>query len=517
MLSIEPVKDFSSANPYVELKWKGFSLNEIASNPELRFFKVKTFTALFSATGLGMTYNPANEFLSTLSLEEQKTIAQALIVMYIEILSDYGVERIAELEDTLGDILNKLDDSIDLCGRIKYFVEHSNIPISDMEFAGTRPQHTPDMTFHKEEAVDFVTISILMKVISPVTGAFIDKYNKIIDTRFKELHAYAIMRDIFQKRYAPLIIKFRNYIRTLISSKHKDDSTSTINGNTLEATTDMAEAVLVIKRITGMDLYRPDGNVITYIASCCRFGVDSQQQNASVTKPVKIIAAPVDLDKDEGNASVLESESKQSASTADTATLIRWAATKTTQRIIKEEGIDAELMESVIAFYNRNMVAVNPITEYLLCSYYGADIGGAQGIRYLGVKNITEFIALLQIILARNNTNLLAHALSFTVGTVDKPMTFESSTFMTAWKSTQVYTGCKRVFPSGFGDRDWDTKLKEISTFLSRKTCIYNTAPAIWTLMDAEPLNGKTFEDLKDLMVEIMLFIQLYYKSKQFN
>lgn len=515
-LRFDPVESFSSANPFIVMSWSGFSLPAASMYPELKLFKVKTFTALTkSISNIGMTFGPANDFLSTLDPNTQEAIATAFLAMHLEISDPkYTVNEIEELEDILGDIILQLDDDTDLCGRINAYIRKSNIPISDMAEAGTRPQDTPEMTFVQEEAITITTIAILMKILCPILGAFTDKFNRIIDTKYKECHAHAIMTPVFKKRYDDIICKLTYYIKTLISSKLKSDPTAYINGNTLDAMTSQSLDTIIIKRFVNVDLYRPDGNVIKYIASCCRSGADSQQQNASMSNSVRIITDPVELDKDEGNASRMESESKQSIRTADVPVMIKVAARDTIRKIIKSENIDQELIDATFAYYKRNPVVMNPISEFLLCTYYGQDIGGGLGIMMLNSSIVSQLAALLQIICARDGIHNIAHALTFNIGLNDKTPTFESNSFSISWKSSSAYTDCKRVIPAGFGELDWDIRLKDIADFLATKHCKYNTAPAIWDLLNTNPCNEKPFTNFREVMVEIMGYICKVYTDK---
>ena len=96
-----PVDKFSTANPFIVMKWSKFSIPEAAMFPDLVYFNVKSFTAFTrDIAGLGMTFNPVNDFLETISLEEQKAIASAFLVMHIEISDpQYTVDKIEQLED----------------------------------------------------------------------------------------------------------------------------------------------------------------------------------------------------------------------------------------------------------------------------------------------------------------------------------------------------------------------------------------------------------------------------------
>ena len=517
MLCFKAVKNFSSANPLIEMDWSGFSLPELAMCPELSAFNVRTFTAFSKdATGLGMAFNPVNEFLKGLTIDEQYTIATAFLAMHIEIANEkYTVSRIEELEDVLGSLVNALDDKIDLCTKINKYIRTSNIPISDMKEAGTRPQDTPEMTFVQEEAITITTIAILMKLLCPIMGAFANKYRSDLDNKYRECHEAAIMTQLFNKRYRTIICKLEYYIRTLISSKLKEtDPTSAVNGNTIDAMTNLSLDTILVKRFTNVDLYRPDGNVIKYIASCCRSGADSQQQNAAMSNSVRLISDPVEMDKDEGNASRMESESKQSVKTADVPVMIKIAAEGTIKKIMKEEDVDQDMYESILAYYHKNPVSINTISVYLLCTYYGQEIGGGAGIKMLNAETVAKLAAILQIIFARSGAYFITHALTFTVSTADRIQCADDIAKLNGWKSSQVYSECKKMIPAGFGEKEWDAKLKSIETFLTMKTCIYNTAPVIWDILGQPSQNDKAFSEFKELMVELLQFIKLVYQSK---
>lgn len=517
MLYFSTVEGFSSANPYVEMCWNGYTVPEATINRDLLKFNVKTF-AIFTRGNVGpdMAYHPVNDFLKYISLEDQKEITTAFILMHLEIAtSSSDVNYIEELENKLGNIINLLDERINLTEKITTYIKQSDIPISDMAEAGTRVQDTPEMTFKYEDALQVTTIAILMKLLSPITGAFIDKYSKLIDNDFKESHAQAIMLSLFSRKWKYLIIKLRNYVQTLIANKlKKDDPTSWFNGHTLERVTTQILDTLLIKRFVGVDLYREDGNIIKYIASCCRSGADSQQRNASMNNSVRVIQDPIDLDKDEGNASRIESESKQSIRPADVPVIVKVAAIATWKKLIQEENLDPDLVESVFAYYRRNVVSMNPISVYLLCTFYGQDIGGGVGIMMLNSTIVSQLAAILQIIAVKKGIPLIAHALTMTVGLASRVPQQDDYIFMNTWKTSAEYTSCKKLFPSGFGEKDWDAKLKDIASFLMEKNVVYNTAPAVWELMNEEPKNGQTFTDFKELMFEIMNFIQVIFSYK---
>lgn len=519
MLYIQAVQDFSTTNALVELVYSGFDIPEIDEWPELNLFDVRTFTVFTKyPDGPSRAYNPVNEFFTTLTIEEQKEIATSFAIMHCDImLGKDDASDVTTVVDNIGEVIDQLDIRLNLCDRLVDFVEHSSIPISDMEDAGKRAQDTKPMTFVREEGVIVTSICVLMKMLSPITGVFIAKYTHVIDNKYKEIHTQTIMTKLFTRKYYDLIVKFNRYVTRLVETKISITPTAIFGGCTLDSVARLTIDMILVKKFAGVNLYEADGNIIKYVASCCGSNVESSSKNASATNAVKIISDPTDMDQDEGNQSRLESESRQSAKTADFPILISIAAKHQCKKVIEMEEIDAELIERTFAYYRANTVFVNPITECAVATYYGADLGGGAGIFLLQAPVMSQLAAVLQILCVQRDAPMLGHVLTANCPATDKIPDSADCVFMNQWKSTLEYQECKRILPAGFGEKEWDTKLKDIALFLTTKTLTYNTAPAVWELCDVQVRNGKTITDQLEIMVELMRFIKIIYKKRSLS
>lgn len=524
MLYFQPVDDFGTSNPIIQMCWSGFDLPITEETQHLTQFNIKTFSTLTSkkqekdpltgeiSTGPSMAYDPVNDFLSGLSVEDQEKIALAFLYSHLEIqCGKPDASDIEEVEDKVAYILDQLDKDIDICGKTEIYVRNSNIPMADMSDAGTRPQDTPEMTFHEEEAILITAITIFMKLVSPLMGAFINKYAGIIDNDYKEAHARAMLTPLHRRRYNDLILKLHFYINRLVKGKLKIDATSMYNGQTLARATRHAVDMAIVKRLVCVHLYRRDGNIIKYLASCGRGSTESQQKNIATNSGAKILADPQDQDRDEGNTSRMEVESGQSVKPADVPILLNVASKKCWMNLIEKANLNPELVESSQAFFRRNPIVINPISQYILCMYYGPDLCGGSSIMNLNSSAVGELCATLQLYLAMSGAPMLAHAVSVNLSESPRIPQKNDYLFSNGWMNLPEYTECRKVLPSGFGDKEWNGRLKDIASLMMQRVMVYNTSPAAWDLIGQTSRNGKIFTDFTPLMVEVMRFVTFIY------
>ena len=479
MLSFQPIENFSSSNAIVKMVYSNLPItDEFPSS--LLLFSVKTYASFTREEGgIGMAYNPVNDFLTTLDEWQQAQIVYAFLTIQLLIHeANIDLDDIEEVENRIGDVIDQLDQDINLFSYIETYIKNGNIPISDMSDAGSRAQDSEEMTFVESEAITITAITILMKLLSPIIGTFIDKFSKILSNDIKESHAQTIMVKFFTRKCKDLMKKLSFYINRLIEGKYKQNPSSVYNGKTLETSTRSTMDTIIVKRFVGVNLYKEDGNIIKYIAACCR---SSAEPHISAANAVKIISDPVDLEKDEGNTSRMESESRQSIKTADVPILIRVAANSLWKKAAIDAGIDISIVEQAIYFYKRNPITINPISEYLLATYFGPELGGGESIKFLNSDTISKLATVLQIIAIQNGSKYIGHILTAVFSINDRYDSRQSDfVFLNSWRTTIIFSECKKIFPAGFGESEWDAKLKQIVEYLVRKDVYYCTAPSVW-------------------------------------
>lgn len=528
MLYFAPVENFGTSNPFIEMKWNHFELDIPTDWQDLTCFNIKTFSTLTSrkkevvetvkavSTGPEVAFDIVNHFLTTLTTDEQQKIAYAFLLAHAIIKQGKNdASDIEQVEDKIADVLNSLDLEIDLCRKTEQFVHVAKIPLADMSDAGSRPQDSEEMTFHSEEAILIIAITIFMKLIAPIMGAFIYKYSGVIDNEYKESHTRVLVNKLHERKYRQLLTKLHFYIKKLVEQKLSIDATSMFNGHTLAVTASHAVDVAIVKRLVCVDLSRSEGNIIKYLASCGRGSTESAQKNINTNRAARTLTDPVEQDKDEGNISRMEVESTQSAKTADIPIILTVYADILLKRIIDEEELDQEEVETVKAYYRRNPVIINIISQYLLCMFYGPDLAGGASIMHMNATIIGDMCAVLQMIFAKHGAYVLAHALTFNVAESPRQANINNNdyAFTNGWTSTSEYSTLRKILPQGFGSREWNGRLKQIAEFVIQKTVLYNTAPLIWDIIGDTPRNNKPFVDFMNLMTSIMKFMELTWEQ----
>lgn len=508
MLYFIPVEDFGSQNPFIQMKWDGFNL-DIDPTDEATIFNIRQFHNLISTkTGPGVALNPVNHFLKTLSITDQEAIASSMLLAHITIMeAGETEEEILEVERVVGEIFDDLDLAIDLCGKCEEFAKTSDIPISNMSEAGTQPQHTPEMTFHYDEAVTITAIAIFVKLVTGVLGAFTNKYNAVIDTEYKISHARAMLTPLHARRYKPLMLKLKNYLERLIENKckleKKPSPTAAYHGQTLDNMTRREFDNAIVTRLICIDLYLPDGNSIKYIAASCKNGASSKQRNAENNGNVRFMTDPSEQDpKDEGNASRMEIGSRQSVKTADTPIIVETYARQMITNIIASENISQEQFNQAKLYYQAHPICLgNPFMEYLLCLTYGPELGSGEYLGFLSSPVITDLCILFQMTIGEMIPTL-GHIVTADIPNTPRNPVGTDLMFINAWQNLPEYTECRKNSPAGFGEIEWNTKFKSLAETLLNNVFVYSTAPIIWERIepDKDPQNGKVITDFTAVM-----------------
>lgn len=520
MLKIIEADNFYEGNQSVEFQITGFEIPILKEHPELAIFNVKTFFVFIKSKNTKMAYNPVNDFLSKISLDKQLQIASALIMMNGLLREE--VTTIDEVDATLeacGQILNDLDLEINLCDDIEAYVKTGIIPISDMSTAGSRPQDRADMTFIQSEAETITAITILSKLMSPVTGEFIHRHCGIINSQYKESWAAFIFTKLFYRKFSEIIKKINHYVNNLVGNKKsRDDAAIHYRGYTPDRTASTITAGILTKKFVSIDLFKNDGNVIKYLASCIKSYIESQQKSGGNQANIKLFANPKDGDAisgtEETNSSRVEIESTASHKPMVAPPVANFAAKWVINQTLTSENIDLELYEESCSFYRNNPMLITPITMFLLATYFGPDIGGGKSIYLLEAPITIKLAALLQIIAARQGAKHIAHMLTMKVSSEDRLSQATDFAFANSWRSSPEYTECRKKISSGFGEIGWDVRLRDIASTLTSKTFSYHTSPCVWKLINEPNMNNTIFIDPLSFMLELLTLVKTLWEER---
>lgn len=524
MLQIIEADEFytHSSNQSVLLHFSGFDIPAADESPELLEFNVKTFYSFVKARSTDAAFGIVNDLFRTFTLEEQKEVASTL--MMANGLLKQNIETANQLYATLdecADLIFSLDEEINLCDKINAYVAEEirskNMPIADMSDVGKGPHHRKEMTFHQEEAETITAVTVLCKMFAPLVGELIRRHTALIPVQMRESACCMIYTPTFNKHYRDIINKIIYYVDTLVQPKGRNDLMIHYRGFTPTATTWTVAAMILAKKSVSIDLYKPDGSVIKYIAACVKSYLDSQQKNTpSNNYQIKPFADPKDGDisgnNEETNNSRIEIESTHSKKPTVIIPLIKFTAQYVIDSQIKDGLVDRRLYEDIMQFYTNNPMIISHIGMFIIATYFGPDLGGSRSIYHLDGVELTRLAAIIQCLASTNKLKHIAHAMTMKTSFEDRAGQVEDFAFTNTWKSTPEYAECRKTVTAGFGEVAWDTQLRDIVQLLTTKIFMYHTAPEIWKILGEPDRNGRAFLAYQELMTEILILVRDLWK-----
>ncbi len=519
MLQIVEADNFYTGNQTLKLQYDGFKIELVDEYPSLCEFNVKGFYVYNKLRSTETTCRPINRFLSTLSLDEQEEVANAMVLMSGRVREVVDtVDEVEAIMDDWGEVIDSLDESIGLCDKILAWINDGNIQISDMSTAGSGPHHSVDMTFKKDEAAIITSIMILGKLMIPLVGEFILRQSSILNNKFVESVACSMYTPLFKRKFEAIIQKIDHYTDSLVSNKAKNEPGIHYRGATPDTLVRTIKGDFFIKKPASIDLDRPNGNVIKYLASCIKNALDGQTKNSGNRYSIKLFMDPKDGDiisgTEETNSSRVEIESTASRKPMLSPPASRFAVKWVIKHTLETEDLDKEMYDEMCRYYEQNPMMVTPITLFILATYFGPEIGGGHSIYLLDAPLTIKLAALLQMIAMKQGADALAHMLTMKISSESRLGQASDFTFANAWRASPEYTNCRKTVSNGFGEISWDVKLREIADTLTSKTFLYHSSPVVWAGLEQENNNGSALGDPLTFMLQLLVLIRNLWKQR---
>lgn len=495
-----------------------YSLNEeefqklSETSEPFKMFRVDTYNVLKptnSSFNWNCVFGPVNHFLKSLNADECRIIAETLISVHHDIISEmqYGTNlssNLIEITRNLAQQLDGMEREINLCARLEAYVsDPQNMDIPLFENAGKRAQDKEDMTFHRPEVVLLTAITMLNKLLCPVLGVFIEHCKKQLDNSLKELHCVNMIMPILYRNYPELVPKLKWYIRCIIKPNVKNTVEYVANGFTLELESQKSFANILVRKLVSVNLFKEGGNLMTYITASIKESTRTPTFMSVTRNAIKEMENPTESSSsptsEEGNTSALEYGSRCSDHTVDFPVLTGLAARSLIQNTINEEEINPDLFEECLAYYRMNLITITPINLYLLATTYGYSLGGAKSIWALNMKEIVELITIFQFQCLKRGYHALIPAVSLGEVThlglpaIKVIQTQYDSQLKTAWNASFEYRNCKAKFSTMIGTLEWDTVIKEMVEFLISSNKSVNLPFYFLEQLKIEHLNQKEY------------------------
>lgn len=485
-----------------------------------QMFRVDTYNTLkakASDTQWNYVFGPVNQFLRQQPNDVLRDIAETLLNIHHDIIQEmyYG----ADLKNTLADLtrsfskqVSELDHRIDLVPRLEAYVREY-VPINTKPGVGSRPQDKPEMTFHLDEVMVLTTCTVLSKLLSPILGVYIEHCKKQMDTAFKDLHCAGILHDILDDRYRTVIIKFQNFLSQIISRSMKDNIKHILNGCTLGMISQQQYAKSMVRNLVCINLYRPDGNLMTFLTASTRDAtrtpppaISGSGRKLSISElhgPQEIVSG------DEGNMTVLECGSKSSANTVDHPHLIDQAASRFIEQGLVDYDLSVDDFHEALGFYGMNPFPMTAANSYLLGIIYGQRLGGAKGIHLLTHNTFVRLIVMLQLqLLKHREFHDLIPLLTVTESLQPKiQQTHKDGVLKTSWNSSAEFRNCEARFQLALGDLKWSAQLSTIVEWLQTTNLVISLAPTLAEKMGSGLNNDSPYEYPDSIIQSICQFI----------
>lgn len=485
-----------------QIDWEGIDLkrrDDRAIQPYAAHFIIETYKNLSSHEDdnayWNSIYKSINDIFASLSVDDQRVIANFFIDAHtciIDTLSnDPTMEKVEIVIRQLQMLIIRMSDAINLRRIFTNYVVHGGaITFPDLSEVGGRTQDRSWLTFKYDEYVDLTELSLMSKMMSPIWGELIYRTKNIIETNLKETQFCAILHEYF-KQYGTLLEKFFDYIYNIVKSP-QDEVTTSFNGQTPNNMVSYVFGTMFVKKFVNVDLLLKECNIMTYVNSCTR-----QTTSTYLSGLQDRNRANLRLDfsrEDDGNASYLEDVSCSTRHTADVPIIVEHATERTIDAMIQSYGISKTIFDRAVAFYLKNPISQTVLNKYIASTMFGHRIGGASGINMLDAITYSKLMAFTQIYMAMHGYTELVHLLTMTPTEIPQPGPVSKTNISIRFNvtSSEEYRNCKNLFPYKIGNLQWDSCLSNIVDTITTYVSYYNTAPAIWDMVDGDAFqNGQ--------------------------
>ena len=486
---------------YTYLDTEDLDLSSIPYDTEkLREFHIETYAVLKFAWNV--VFGSVHEFINEMKEEEQIDFATMIVVMHYHIVTDLNTNtellqgnEVIQLETKLSQILNAYDQKYNLVNRLIDFANRK-VPIHSFAGVGERDQDSADMTFYRDDVVRLTAAALLCKMLTPIFGTFIEACKKRSDNSYKEIHAFAILKDIMANRLQALMDKVDHFVAKIIKPiLNKVNLTHLYNGFTFNVIKEQIKAYMFVRRFIAVDLFKENGNLMTYVTACARAAAQTQFDSTNLKIAVSEIITPRDSSTDDdGNVSTLEAESRSSSRTSDYTLIIEMAVAKLAERFPLEYGLNKDRIDAAKAYYDINHVEQTDINRYLLCLIFGNDLGGAKSVESLTGDDTNMLVAILQEYLLVQGYGDILPAVSVTpTGNIKTFLTGSDTQLRATWNTSFEYRNCDDAMPYSCNDIRWDTGLKAIVDNVTTEELLTNTAPIFLEELHSDITNGQVY------------------------
>lgn len=461
---------------------------------ERRIFDIQTYAPLSRNLSAWDNIQQANVFIATMDRDEYDYFVR-LFVQAKRFLSqvrdgDSLMEAVKKIDEKVAKTFERLF----LPDRIfSYVNQDKNIIIPDFSDVVMRPQDTEEKTFRETEYHLINTIIIISKLLFPIFGEIICKIQQLENgdsySGVKEIITFGIMNTLLERNFGPIINKLFNYISEIVNRHRKNDDMLVFHGVTETSLAYDKLAKMMVKNFVNHDLYKQNGNIMTYISVFIKRSV-SVETNGSAKNVMYRERDTPELNGDDGrNLSYMENALNTSNEPVETAPIVKLAIKKFISDYLERNNISREVFEQAVGFYRIKSIPPTPINELLVAMFIADPVGSAYSVKYLSMDEMIRVIVLIQIYASRMGFNSLIPMLSLIDTGVEKRDldAVDNNIIISEGRGTGavnygLYLKEATSHLEGFPNFDFNELMKGVYTFIVSYVHTFSVAPSILSL-----------------------------------
>jgi len=482
---------------------------------ERRSFDINTYFYLRNNLDYWQRIQPANDFIATLDQDEYSYLVKLFIRAKRDLNQitdrESAMQAIAAIDEKVAKTFSKLNLSERL---FSYVCQDKRITMPDLSEVGKRAQDTEEKTFREDEYYLINTIIVISKILFPIFGEIINRIQHVEDAYngFKEIMAFGIINTLLSRDFDIIIKKLLNYIDIIVGDNLPSDPMLVFHGMTKTTLTYDKLAKMVVKNFVNHDLYKPGGNVMTYLIVTIKRAIDMDTTGKNTYQ----MRHDPETGEDGSNISYLENSVNVIGEPIETSIIVKIAVDKFTKDYVKQNGIRMRVFEAAESFYKVTSLPPTVLNEQLVAMFVADPIGSAYCVKYMNMDMMVRLIIILQIYAIRMGFREVVPLLSMIPTGVIKTHTDEIDNHLIISDGRgdgpiNYYLNLREatVHLDDFSNFNFAELMKGLIMFVVGGSHTFNVAPSILELGDTgntKNVNGIVKYD-KNIISELYRFM----------
>lgn len=368
-------------------------------------------------------------------------------------------QLVTDIIPEIGRIIVEMDLASDLHSKIKTVADQ--LPLGNFDGIGSRAQDKKELTFKREDVVELMTLVLFCKLLSPVFGSIMfHMINQGTETKTKESKVIDIVKPILSTRFNYIYHRLQTYIKHT-AKNFKEDMTSIYHGVTNITIRDTILANLLIRNFINIDVYKEDGNLMTFVSVIIKKTIDAQQNVMGNDK--FMTRKDMSGDLEDANRAQIEVDSISSKRTADDRIIVEGYSQNLCESLIGHFGLSRTEYNRMLKLSAKRPIPVHKANFFITSNIFSKYLGGGRSPKLLGSKYMSSLLIFTRMLAESLGLNEVARLMT---ATPTDNVISEQSRITLAWKSSPNYKQLRNNLPKNVV-KMLDDEITEIVNSLS--------------------------------------------------